>query len=64
MVVAGVGVEHQKLVDIVQKYFVDIKPIWEVHDLVSPINKKISLDNSIAQYTGGIIQVYLFQSFK
>ncbi|KAJ3641175.1 hypothetical protein Zmor_027691, partial [Zophobas morio] len=56
MVVAGVGVDHNKLCEVVQKYFVDKRPIWETErGLFSPI-KNISLDDSIAQYTGGIAQ--------
>uniref|UniRef100_A0A1B6MP28 Mitochondrial-processing peptidase subunit alpha n=1 Tax=Graphocephala atropunctata TaxID=36148 RepID=A0A1B6MP28_9HEMI len=52
MVVAGVGVEHKTLVDFVSKYFVESKPIW---DQKSPI-QQVKVDNSIAQFTGGIIQ--------
>ncbi|XP_060851916.1 mitochondrial-processing peptidase subunit alpha [Rhopalosiphum padi] len=51
IVVGGVGVDHQQLVDSVQKYFVDEKPIWNNEKL-----DKISIDNSIPQYTGGIIK--------
>lgn len=56
MVVAGVGVDHDELVTSVRKYFVDMKPIWEEDtDLVVPtLNMKV--DESIAQYTGGIVQ--------
>jgi processing peptidase subunit alpha len=57
MVVAGVGVDHDALVASVQKYFVDLKPIWEEDtDLVVPmLNMKV--DDSVAQYTGGMVQV-------
>jgi len=48
MVVAGVGVEHQQLVEYAQKYFVEAKPTWEGE-------KRITPDGSTAQYTGGII---------
>lgn len=48
IVVAGVGVEHMQLVDVVQKYFVDINPIWGKEG-------KIACDDSIAQYTGGFV---------
>ncbi|XP_069695933.1 mitochondrial-processing peptidase subunit alpha [Periplaneta americana] len=56
MVVAGVGVDHNALVASVEKYFVDMKPIWEEDtDLVIPaLNMRV--DNSIAQYTGGMVQ--------
>ncbi|KAL0117782.1 hypothetical protein PUN28_008879 [Cardiocondyla obscurior] len=54
MVVAGVGVEHDDLVNSVTKYFVDQKPIWEEQtDLILP--NAHSVDMSIAQYTGGYI---------
>ncbi|KAH1013098.1 hypothetical protein HUJ05_012142 [Dendroctonus ponderosae] len=55
MVVAGVGVEHERLVEAVQKYFVDSKPLWEMEQLFG--KKNISgVDKSVAQYTGGIEQ--------
>lgn len=57
MVVAGVGVEHQRLVDAVQKYFVDEKSIWESEPDLCIANKNLMVDQSIAQYTGGLIQV-------
>lgn len=57
MVLAGVGVEHQRLVEAAEKYFLEEKPVWEIEDdLVIP-NKSFSIDESIAQYTGGIILV-------
>ncbi|XP_014233207.1 mitochondrial-processing peptidase subunit alpha [Trichogramma pretiosum] len=56
MVVAGVGVEHARLVDAVQKYFVDQKAIWdEDPSLILPDRTKHFVDESIAQYTGGYI---------
>jgi len=48
MVVAGVGVEHEQLVEYAQKHFVDGDPIWKGE-------KRISPDGSTAQYTGGIV---------
>lgn len=57
MVVAGVGVEHFKLVDAVQKYFVDLQPLWETETDLANINKNLICDRSIAQYTGGMVQV-------
>lgn len=57
MVIAGVGVEHQKLVDAANKYFVDKKATWETNkDLLSSHNKHLSVDESVAQYTGGLVQ--------
>lgn len=55
MVIAGVGVEHEKLCEVVQKYFVDQKPIWEMQSKLCSSNR-IPIDDSIAQYTGGIVQ--------
>lgn len=56
MVVAGVGVDHGKLVEATQKYFVDQKPIWETDkELTSARNATV--DGSMAQYTGGLVKV-------
>ncbi|NP_001164373.1 mitochondrial-processing peptidase subunit alpha [Nasonia vitripennis] len=56
MVVAGVGVEHKRLVEAVEKYFVDQKPIWEEDSsLIISDRSKNFVDESIAQYTGGYI---------
>lgn len=59
MVVAGVGVHHDNLVDLAQKYFVDKKPIWLDETRLFVDNKQISIDDSVAQYTGGLVQVFL-----
>lgn len=40
---------------IIFRYFVDEKPIWDNEKL-----DKISIDNSIPQYTGGIIKVFVY----
>jgi len=51
MVIAGVNVEHQHLIDLTRTYFVEKKPVWykEGEEPETP-------DRSIAQYTGGIIK--------
>ncbi|XP_074113534.1 mitochondrial-processing peptidase subunit alpha [Cotesia typhae] len=54
MVVAGVGIEHNDLVNAVKKHFVDEKPIWE-QDSSLALDKTNTVDNSIAQYTGGLV---------
>ncbi|KAK3088082.1 hypothetical protein FSP39_014459 [Pinctada imbricata] len=56
MVIAGVGVPHDELVDLVQELFVEKKkPIWEEDaQLINP-NKEADL--SISQYTGGKVLV-------
>jgi len=59
MVVAGVGVDHSALVESVQKYFVDMKPIWEEDPDLPVPTLDMQVDKSIAQYTGGIVQVRL-----
>lgn len=51
-------VDHAPFVEFVQKYFVDMKPTWDAED--SQIFKP-KVDNSIAQYTGGIEQVIVVQ---
>lgn len=57
MVVAGVGVDHHKLCEATQKYFVDLKPAWELQPDLANQHKQITVDNSYAQYTGGFVQV-------
>ncbi|XP_054162372.1 arginine--tRNA ligase, cytoplasmic-like [Oppia nitens] len=56
MVLAGVGIEHEKLVELAEKYFVDIKPIW-TQDSTLVSNKIYNIDESISQYTGGLVSV-------
>ncbi|KAJ8300575.1 hypothetical protein KUTeg_022094 [Tegillarca granosa] len=56
MVVAGVGMDHKTLVDLVRKYFIELKrPIWEEDSNL--IDKSKHVDKSIAQYTGGDLRV-------
>ena len=52
MVVAGVNVDHEELVRLTKKYFVNAKPVW--HEDGSTEEEQ---DNSLAQYTGGIVKV-------
>ncbi|XP_026843515.1 mitochondrial-processing peptidase subunit alpha-like [Drosophila persimilis] len=54
MVFAGVGVDHDELVELVRKYFVEEKPIWESEPESSVGPKQV--DTSIAHYTGGIVK--------
>lgn len=60
MVVAGVGVEHGKLVEAVEKYFVQESTIWS-NDSALGMSKVIPVDNSVAQYTGGLAKVGIFE---
>nr|XP_042898571.1 mitochondrial-processing peptidase subunit alpha isoform X2 [Parasteatoda tepidariorum] len=55
MVIAGVGIEHDDLVNSCQKHFVEKPPIWELEDLAS--KDDIPLDKSTSQYTGGLIKL-------
>ncbi|KAK9511456.1 hypothetical protein O3M35_000108 [Rhynocoris fuscipes] len=50
MVIAGVGIEHNKLVESVERYFVDKPPIWGTKEDTRKV------DNSVAQYTGGLVK--------
>lgn len=50
MVLAGVGIEHEQLVECARKYLLDVKPVWGA---VTAAN----VDLSVAQYTGGIVKV-------
>ncbi|KAG1927943.1 mitochondrial-processing peptidase subunit alpha [Pimephales promelas] len=49
MVLAGVGIEHEQLVQCARKYLLNVKPVW---GLSTPAN----VDLSVAQYTGGIVK--------
>lgn len=56
MVLAGVGVEHEELVELAKKYFVNDKPIWESEpSIVSKEPQKVERQKAI--YTGGITTV-------
>lgn len=50
MVLAGVGVEHEHLVECARKYLLGVQPAWGAPEMVD-------IDRSVAQYTGGIIKV-------
>lgn len=55
MVVAGVGVDHGKLVEAATKYFVEKESIWTVDDSLVLTDKPV-VDTSNAVYTGGIVK--------
>ncbi|XP_071542871.1 mitochondrial-processing peptidase subunit alpha [Panulirus ornatus] len=55
MVLAGVGVDHNALVECAQKYFVECPTIWEEDPSLASI-RSISVDHSVSQYTGGLIK--------
>ncbi|XP_063492833.1 mitochondrial-processing peptidase subunit alpha isoform X1 [Symphalangus syndactylus] len=50
MVLAGVGVEHEHLVDCARKYLLGVQPAWGSTEVVD-------IDRSVAQYTGGIAKL-------
>ncbi|KAM5300393.1 mitochondrial-processing peptidase subunit alpha isoform 3-T3 [Ctenodactylus gundi] len=50
MVLAGVGVEHEHLVECAQKYLLGVQPTW--HSTGAG-----DVDRSVAQYTGGIVKL-------
>ncbi|XP_063000759.1 mitochondrial-processing peptidase subunit alpha [Elgaria multicarinata webbii] len=50
MVLAGVGIEHEQLVDCARKFFLGAEPVWGS-------KKATGVDRSVAQYTGGILKL-------
>lgn len=54
MVLAGVGVEHEHLVECARKYLLGTRPAWGCE-------KAVDVDRSVAQYTGGVVKVKLSQ---
>lgn len=54
IVLAGVGVEHDQLVEFAVKYFDSNKPIWQKQPSLSGDLNINQIDNSVAQYTGGM----------
>ncbi|XP_064649104.1 mitochondrial-processing peptidase subunit alpha-like [Lineus longissimus] len=55
MVLAGVGVEHNELVQMAEEYFGKKKPIWMEESGIIDASKH--LDESLSQYTGGLVKV-------
>lgn len=52
MVVAGVGVDHDALVQAAQRHFVEQRPAWEGEEVTVA---EVATDGSVAQYTGGLV---------
>lgn len=52
MVVAGVGVQHDEFVKLVEKHFVESEATWNVEQIKN--RGANSVDTSISQYTGGV----------
>ena len=50
MVLAGVGMEHDHLVECARKYLLGTRPAWGSEAAVD-------VDRSVAQYTGGVVKV-------
>ncbi|XP_062606043.1 mitochondrial-processing peptidase subunit alpha-like [Saccostrea cucullata] len=51
MVLCGVGVEHDRLVELARELFVKKTPLWKEDP--SLVDHSKSVDHSVAQYTGG-----------
>uniref|UniRef100_A0A8C7WQ75 Mitochondrial-processing peptidase subunit alpha n=1 Tax=Oryzias sinensis TaxID=183150 RepID=A0A8C7WQ75_9TELE len=49
MVLAGVGIEHEQLVECARRYLLGVKPVWGE-------GSAADVDLSVAQYTGGIVK--------
>ena len=54
MVLAGVGVNHDELVELAEKHFNQNKPIWEKDGSLHGNLGLNQIDQSVAQYTGGM----------
>ncbi|XP_069097706.1 mitochondrial-processing peptidase subunit alpha [Pleurodeles waltl] len=50
MVLAGVGIEHEQLLECAKKYLLGVNPVWGTGSLQD-------IDRSVAQYTGGIVKI-------
>ncbi|NXK77792.1 MPPA peptidase, partial [Amazona guildingii] len=50
MVLAGVGIEHEQLVECARKHLLGVEPAWGS-------GQARDVDRSVAQYTGGIVKV-------
>jgi len=59
-VYAGVGIEHERLVDLAKESFAK-KPVWAENKTL--VQKPMERDLSMAQYTGGKVEVNPFQLF-
>ncbi|CEF62784.1 Mitochondrial-processing peptidase subunit alpha [Strongyloides ratti] len=55
MVVAGVGVDHDHFVEMVQKHFVDKKPIWISNKEDFSFDDTSICDDTPAEYVGGSV---------
>lgn len=56
MVIAGVGVEHERLVELAQKYFVDQPPIWLSNPSLAS-EEPATIERSKSLYTGGMLAI-------
>ncbi|XP_067327915.1 mitochondrial-processing peptidase subunit alpha [Anolis sagrei] len=50
MVLAGVGIEHEQLVECARKHLLGVEPVWGG-------GKAPDVDRSVSQYTGGILKL-------
>lgn len=59
IVVAGIGVNHDLLVEASRKLFDSSRTIWAQNKSLL-LQKELPLDGSVAQYTGGEKRVLLY----
>ncbi len=59
MTIAAVNANHDELVQLAKKYFVDDTPSWG-----STLEGVRVPDDSVAQYTGGFLRVSFFSLFS
>ncbi|XP_029019299.1 mitochondrial-processing peptidase subunit alpha [Betta splendens] len=50
MVLSGVGVDHEQLVECARRYLLNVTPVWGL----GPVQ---DVDMSVAQYTGGMVKI-------
>ncbi len=58
MVLAGVGMDHAQLIELAEQHFVQKTPVWAESNAV--IDSSKGRDESVAQYTGGLLQVEFY----
>ena len=56
MVLAAVGVDHDRLVKCAQEHMVDCLPVWQ-SKATKRQHHRLLADASLAQYTGGLVTI-------
>ena len=57
MVIAAVNVNHNEIVELARKYFVNARTTWKQDSIALP-------DKSVAQFTGGVITVCISETLE